>query len=319
MAKQEVKTQNPQKDIADQVMASLGRLEDEGLNIPEGYNPQNALKSAIFKINETRSSKKTGSKPALEHCTRKSIANSLLDMVIQGLHPAKNQCYFIIYGNELQLQRSYFGSQAVLKRLNSVKDIWANVIYDGDEFEFETPDGRMRLKHHKQTLESLDGEIRGAYAIIQTVDGDEIMTLMTIKEINQAWNQATFGQGDTHKNFAQEMAKKTVINRAAKNYINTSNDSDSLAEAINRTTENEYEDDKPRKDVTEEKGKAMLDLINDDEEETNKNNDEAQDLLNQAQEQKQMKQAEKVEGDANDNGEEGTQEELFEGATTNPK
>lgn len=64
----------------------------------------------------------------MEVCSRESIANSLLDMVVQGLSPAKTQCYFIVYGNQLQLNRSYFGTQAVLKRLTNVKDIWANVI-----------------------------------------------------------------------------------------------------------------------------------------------------------------------------------------------
>ena len=37
------------------------------------------------------------------------------------------------------------------------------------------------------------------------------------------------------------MAKRTVINRAAKAFLNTSDDSDLLVDAINRTTENEFE------------------------------------------------------------------------------
>lgn len=42
-----------------------------------------------------------------------------------------------------------------------------------------------------------------------------------------------------HKNFTEEMAKKSVINRACKMYANTSDDSDVLIEAFNNTTENE--------------------------------------------------------------------------------
>lgn len=53
------------------------------------------------------------------------------------------------------------------------------------------------------------------------------------------------------QNFGQEMAKRTVLNRAAKMFINTSDDSDLLSGAINQTTENEYDDDRnERKDVT---------------------------------------------------------------------
>src|SRR5699024_7555859 len=50
------------------------------------------------------------------------------------------------------------------------------------------------------------------------------------------------------QNFSQEMAKRTVLHRAAKMFINTSDDSDQLTGAINATTSNEF-DDKPR-DVT---------------------------------------------------------------------
>lgn len=46
------------------------------------------------------------------------------------------------------------------------------------------------------------------------------------------------------------MAKRTVLNRAAKMFINTSDDSDLLTQAINDTTSNEFDDD--RKDVTPE-------------------------------------------------------------------
>ena len=44
------------------------------------------------------------------------------------------------------------------------------------------------------------------------------------------------------------MAKRTVLNRAAKMFINTSDDSDLLTGAINDTTSNEYDDE--RRDVT---------------------------------------------------------------------
>lgn len=46
------------------------------------------------------------------------------------------------------------------------------------------------------------------------------------------------------------MAKRTVINRAAKSFINTSDDSDLLIDSVNRTTENEY--DNERVDITPE-------------------------------------------------------------------
>lgn len=225
-----------QKDITDSVNSKLGDLQKEGLVIPQNYNASNALKSAFFKLQEVKD--KSG-RPALEVCTRESVANALLDMTVQGLSPAKTQCYFVVYGTQLQMLRSYFGTQAVLKRLSNVKDIWANVIYKDDEFDYENYHGRERLISHKTSFENRDKDILGAYAVVQT-DSEEILTVMTKKEIETSWGQSKTSQS-VHKKFPQEMAKRTVINRAAKAFINTSDDSDLLIDAINRSTEGEYE------------------------------------------------------------------------------
>lgn len=233
-----------QKDITDSVNTSLTRLQEDGLQLPTNYNASNALKSAFFKLQETTD--KTG-KPALEVCTKESIANSLLDMVVQGLSPAKTQCYFIVYGTKLQLNRSYFGTQAVLKRLGGVNDIWANVIYKDDVFKYENDRGLEKLISHETAFENRDKELIGAYAIVQTADGEEVMTVMTKKEIDASWSQSKTQQA-VHKKFPGEMAKRTVINRAAKAFINTSDDSDLLVESINNTTENEF-DERERKEI----------------------------------------------------------------------
>ena len=232
-----------QKNITDDVNNSLSRLKDEGLVLPSNYNASNALKSAFFKLQELKD--KDG-RPALESCSRESIANSLLDMVVQGLSPAKTQCYFIPYGKQLQLNRSYFGTQAVLKRLTNVKDIWANVIFEGDVFDYEIDGGREKLIKHETKFENRDKPIIGAYAVVKTIDDIELLTIMTRKEIETSWSQAKTKA--VQNKFPQEMAKRTVINRAAKNFINTSDDSDLLVQAINNSTENEY--DHERVDVT---------------------------------------------------------------------
>ena len=70
---------------------------------------------------------------------------------------------------------------------------------------------------------------------------------MTKKQIKVSWNQSK--THDVQNKFGSEMAKRTVLNRAAKMFINTSDDSDHLLTgAINDTTSNEYDDE--RRDVT---------------------------------------------------------------------
>lgn len=230
-----------QKDITDTVNHKVAAMQQDGLALPQNYSPANALKSAFFAMTNA-----TGGN-LLEKCSKESIANSLLDMVVQGLSPAKTQCYFVPYGQTLKMTRSYFGTQAVLKRLKEVKDVWANVIFEGDQFDIEIIEGRETLKEHKTSFVNRDNPIIGVYCIIEKEDGEQVLTTMTKKEIDAAWSQAK--TKNVQNKFPQEMAKRTVINRAAKAFVNTSDDSDLLIDAINNTTANEYQDKDERKEA----------------------------------------------------------------------
>lgn len=245
-----------QKDITDTVSEKIDQLTDEGLALPANYKWQNALKSAFFTLQNVKG---RDGRPALQ-CVPASIANSLLDMVEQGLSPAKNQCYFIVYGNEVQLQRSYFGTIAAVKRLSSVKDIDAQVVHQGDEFAIGADElGRINVTKFVPKFENLDKPIKGAFAFIELANGDVHYTVMTQKQIMTSWGQSR--QHNVQQKFADEMAKRTVINRAAKMYINTSDDSDLLTGSINTVTANEYEDEPERKDVTPEASKSTADKL----------------------------------------------------------
>ncbi len=279
-----------QKTLTEKVGRRVSQMEQEGLALPKNYNYQNALKSAFFELDKVR---------GIEQCTQASIANALLNMITQGLSPAKTQCYFIAYGNELQMQRSYFGTVAALKRLEDIDKISAEVIHEGDVFEiganaemetivktfepkFENQDKPLIgafamikktdgtvsftimtkkdganaemetiVKTFEPKFENQDKPLIGAFAMIKKTDGTVSFTIMTKKEIDQSWRQSRNKTNMVQQNFGQEMAKRTVLNRAAKMFINTSDDSDLLSGAINQTTENEYDDDRnERKDVT---------------------------------------------------------------------
>lgn len=179
---------------------------------------------------------------ALKVCNQDTIANALFDMVVQGLNPQKKQCYFIARGKKLCLDRSYFGDQAVLKRaVPGITDVFANVIYKGDIVELEQEKtGRIIIKSHTTKFENRDNEIIGAYSII-IKDGVAYYEIMTMKEIQASWNKRS-NSGAVQKEFPQEMAKRTVIRRGVKNFVNASDDSNlDVTESYNRTTADEFE------------------------------------------------------------------------------
>ena len=140
----------PQVNITDEVLVKIQKFEKNGqIFFPNNYSPENALKNAWLKLQEV---KDRNGNLALNVCTKPSIANALLNMVIQGLNPMKNQCYFIPYGDQLTLSRSYFGTIAVAKQFGEIIDITAEVIYEEDEVETEIEHGKTIITKHKRSL-----------------------------------------------------------------------------------------------------------------------------------------------------------------------
>ncbi len=217
---------NVKKDISAQVLAKVDAFQAAGeLRIPENYSPENALKSAYLLLSEQKNSQ---GKMVLEVCTKESIANALLKMVVWGLSPMKKQCDFIPYGDKLDCSIEYTGNIVLAKRFGGLKDIKAKAIFKQDEFEFEVnPEtGKSKIICHKQTLESLGSkDVVGAYAILDMADGTKDVEIMSMAQIRDSWNQGAMkGNSPAHKNFPDQMAMKTVINRACKLLVRGSDD-----------------------------------------------------------------------------------------------
>jgi recombination protein RecT len=216
-----------QKNVADAVLVKIAHFQKAGdIHLPTNYSPENALKSAWLILLETKNRE---GKPVLETCTKESIANALLNMVIQGLNPIKKQCDFIAYGDKLLMQREYHGTIALARRLGGIQGVpMVNVIYEGDEFKYSVnpTTGLKTIVSHVQAFENIDdNKIRGAYATLTLADGTSYVEIMSMAQIRQAWAQgATKGQSPAHKNFPSEMSKKTVLSRACKLFISTSDD-----------------------------------------------------------------------------------------------
>lgn len=228
MSENQVAVKKP-NEITDSVLKKVTVMQEQGqLVIPQNYVAANALKSASLILQEV--SNKDG-KLALEHCTQTSIANCLLDMVKMGLEPSKKQCYFVMYGKQLQLMTSYFGKLAIARRVSDLKDVKAFVVYDGDEFEteFDLDTLELKIKLYKPDIKNVDlTKITGAFAVPIFKDGSKgDVVYLSIGQIKNSWNQGyAKGNSGAHKNFTDEMCKKTIITRVCKTLINASDDGD---------------------------------------------------------------------------------------------
>ena len=209
------------KDFTEGMVMKVREKEKFGLTFPKDYNYTNEFMSAMLILQDTVDSNK---KPVLQSCTRASIENALVEMVTSGLSMQRKQCYPVAYGGKLQCQKSVYGNTCIARRYG-LKDITAEVIYEGDTFEYEIVNGKKHIVTHKQDFENIDNDkVKGAYAIATMDDGNILTEVMNIKQIKQAWKQG-FGYKEngsgTHQKFTDQMAMKTVKNRLLKQINNT--------------------------------------------------------------------------------------------------
>lgn len=247
-----------QEETVNKVLEHVQSLQEAGdLKLPENYVPGNALKMAWLKLQTVVDKQK---RPALQVCTKASICNALLEMVLSGMNVAKKHGDFIVYGNQLTWQPEYFGRLMVAKRDAGVKEVNPQVIYEGDEYEVLIDHrGIKSLSKHTTKLENVKKDkIQGAYAIVEYQDGGFRLVDMTIEQIQDAWRISRGGIQDAHKKFPDQMAMKTVINRAVKIAANSSDDEgimgdyvhpsikakdEAIKEGANKTMLNEHDEE----------------------------------------------------------------------------
>jgi hypothetical protein len=206
------------------VMKQVEELQQTGgLVLPKDYNVGNALKSAWIYLQtiETRTKQK-----AIDVCTKLSICNCLLEMVIRGQHPKKH-CYFIACGNSLEYWERYTGKLLRAKRDTNIQEVVAQVIYEGDNFVYGVDkNGYYQLIKHETAIENINPDkIKAAYAVVIYKDGNKHLEVMTMDQIRKSWQQgAARGASGAHQNFTDQMCKKTVIARACKIELDSATD-----------------------------------------------------------------------------------------------
>jgi recombination protein RecT len=161
----------------------------------------------------------------VEKCNRASIYSAIMNAAAAGieLHPALNHAYIIPRGGSAQLQISYKGKIAMAMRHPAIVAIDTGVLFAGDDYEYETGT-QPRLKIRPCLDEDERGDWIAAYCVTHWKDGPATPILMTRKQIEKhrdkysdAFKRGGKGAAMWNETPA-EMAKKTVIHRASKQW-----------------------------------------------------------------------------------------------------
>lgn len=211
------------KDIGTQVLDRVNQLCEAGFKMAPDFSAINAIKATMLMLQQVVDKNK---RPALEVCTPVSIQTALFEMCVQSLDVSKRQAYLLVRGDKLCFQPSYFGHILQVKRLFPDWSPVAHTVRDGDEFEYtiNPENGKMKLVKHEQKLENLDKDFIGAYMYLPCADGEPELYVMTRKQIMRAWSKSSSQTLQTHKDFDEKMALKTIINSGCTKVINATPD-----------------------------------------------------------------------------------------------
>lgn len=120
------------------------------------------------------------------------------------------------------------------------------------------------MAEHESSPENIDPEkIKYAYAVVEQEDGESYTEIMTWAQIQKSWSKSRSKDQTVHKEFPDQMAKRTVINRACKMFFNTSDDSDMMIEAFNATGD-QYDSSADAATEAPAQERAKLNALNDE-------------------------------------------------------
>lgn len=179
-----IQTQRPKAQVPE-TMANLkqGQIGELLLSmkdriaqaLPKHLSPERIIQMAATTISRN---------PKIAGCTTSSLCGAVMQASILGFSPveALGYCYFVPYGKEVQFQIGYKGLIELARRSGKIKSVYAEVVYEGDEFEYAL--GLEPTLRHKPTLQGR-GELLLSYAVCHFTEGGYNFVVLTREEIEK--------------------------------------------------------------------------------------------------------------------------------------
>ena len=160
--------------------------------------------------------------PKLMACTPLSLLDCMVKCAELKLMPSTlGSVYLIPYENrrtgtvECQLIVGYRGLVELARRSGAISTIQAEVVREGDEFEFEHGI-HPKFRHKPCASDISDNKITHAWAIARFKDGGHQLVVMTRAEVDSIRSMSRAGNAGPWKDHFGEMAKKTAVRRLCK-------------------------------------------------------------------------------------------------------
>ncbi len=187
-------------------------LENNVAALPEGFNKDRFYQNALTFVKDEN---------IREFCKKhtdggQQVLSGLMRGAYLGLDFLNKEAYLVPYGSKLDYQTSYIGEIKLRKKysVRPIRDIYADVVREGDDFTYEVVDGEPTLHHKPITFNT--GKVIGAYAVCIFADGGKLIDTMSLEELENTRSASKAKNSPAWSKFTNEMYKKTVLRRLCK-------------------------------------------------------------------------------------------------------
>ena len=143
-----------------------------------------------------------------------SAQNAIINVAAIGitLNPAAKLAYLVPRDGGVHLDISYMGLLHLAQVSGAIQWGQCKLVYANDTYE---SNGLDKAPTHKYNAFGERGPVVGGYCTVKTQQGDYLTDEMSLAEIKQVENTSKAKNGPW-KNWWEEMARKTIVKRAAK-------------------------------------------------------------------------------------------------------
>lgn len=198
--------------------------------------------------------------PDIADCSKQSVMNSLMKCAQDGLIPDGREAALVKFKGSAQYMPMVYGLIKRMRNSGEVQSVNAYIVYDNDEFDYVIRDGVEEFIHRPR-IKGDRGNMMLAYAVVLLKDGGKHVEVMSKADIEKARMASSNQKGSKTPTgiwaaWYEEMAKKTVIHRAAKR-CPTSSDIEKMLQRDMRVSMNGDDEE------TEAQPVSLVDSLND--------------------------------------------------------
>jgi recombinational DNA repair protein RecT len=176
----------------------------------------------------------------LYECTDLSLMRAVMKAAELGLvfGGARADCWLIAYSREATFQMAAHGYKTLAYRGGRIRNIWADVIYEADEWKIvrgaapnlihdvtesaDRPGGNVPIGYEEGQYVAVEDGGRGrplfAYACAKDEHGEVIWDYVTEDDCRRARNVSRSPNSPAYKQWPDGMRERTAVTRAANNW-----------------------------------------------------------------------------------------------------